>query len=66
MHRYRFLAEMGPLEFIIIVALFIVSIWIYLSWRNDQIFGDEDKDVTDAHTLQEYVFRKIIRLFRRR
>ena len=52
-------------EMLIYVLLSFLGIWLYLSWRNSR-FNDEEKDVTDASCLSEYVIRKIFRLFIRK
>ena len=51
-------------EFIVAAVLFVFGWWMYFSWLNSR-FNDEDKDVTDAWTPDEYIFRKIIRFFKR-
>lgn len=36
--------------------------WMFFSWANSR-FNDEDKDVTDASSPEEYTIRKIMRFF---
>ncbi len=52
----------STLEIIAVITVGIFSWWMYFSWINSR-FNDEDKDVTDAWTSEEYMLRKIIRFF---
>ncbi len=48
---------------VILMILVITSrIWIFLSWLNSE-YNDEDKDITDATSPEEYILRKIVRIF---
>ncbi len=56
---------MDFLSFFEIVATIIVAVfgwWMFFSWVNSR-FNDEDKDVTDAFSPEEYTIRKIMRFF---
>lgn len=50
---------------IVRIIIFIMGIWMLLSWVNSQ-FNDEDKDVTDASSPDEYIVRKIFRFFNKK
>lgn len=48
---------------VILMILVITSrIWIFLSWLNSE-YNDEEKDITDATSPEEYILRKIVRIF---
>lgn len=44
---------------------FLISGWIFLSWLNSR-YNEEDSDVIDAASAEEYFFKKIIRIFKRK
>ena len=45
------------------VIAFSISGWIFLAWLNSR-FNDEENDVTDAASAEEYCFRNIVRIFK--
>lgn len=49
-------------ELVAIIIMSVFSWWMYFSWVNSR-YNDEDKDVTDAFSPEEYTIRKIMRFF---
>ena len=49
-------------ELVAIIIMSVFSWWMYFSWVNSR-YNDEDKDVTDAFSPEEYTIRKNMRFF---